>query len=187
MGNLFAKLRIAGVDDDAVEPRLEARTRRERITELPRPQERLLNGILGVGTITEDQVRGAHGTRVAVLEPGPEFFDVDDVTHLRDLPVRTRLRISVHTYRDARTRRKVREIFRILFRTKSCSLRTRPLQAFRDGWRQSGMSVVTQNGLPAGSKRTRHRSGSGCTGANVAPTARAAASPASRLETAKSR
>ena len=90
MRDLLAEFRVAGIDDDAIQPRLEARAGHQGVPELPRPQERLLHGVFGVGSIAQDQVRGAHGTGVAVLEPGPQFVDVDRVTHLRDLPTTSR-------------------------------------------------------------------------------------------------
>jgi len=85
--NLFAELRVAGVDHDPIKPWFETRARCQGITELPRPQERLLHGVLGVWSVTQDQVRRPHRTRVAVLEPGLKFVDVDRVTHLRNAPV----------------------------------------------------------------------------------------------------
>ena len=74
MGDLLAQLRVAGVHDDAVEPGLDARDRRQRVTKAPGAQERLLDRLFGVGPVAQDEAGGAEGDRVPLLEPVFEPF-----------------------------------------------------------------------------------------------------------------
>lgn len=114
MGNLLTELGVAGIDNHAIKPGLETRAGHQRITKLPRPQKRLLNRVLGVKPITQDEVRGPNGTRVAVLEPSSEFVDVDGVTHLDNLRVTSSHRFFLHIYRDSETMEKVRDVSNFL-------------------------------------------------------------------------
>jgi hypothetical protein len=81
MRNLFAQFRIASVHHDPVEPRFEARGTRKGVTKLPCAQERLLDGVLRIESMTEYQKRRADRTRITLFEPRLEFVDVFRVVH----------------------------------------------------------------------------------------------------------
>ncbi len=74
VGDLLAQLGITGVHDHAVEPRLDARHRGQRVTKAPGAQERLLDGLFGVRLVPQDEAGGAVGDRVPLLEPVFEPF-----------------------------------------------------------------------------------------------------------------
>ena len=69
MRDLLAQFGVAGVHHDSVEPRLDARNRRQGVPEPPGPQEGFLDRFFGIGRIAEDEARRAKGHRVPVLEP----------------------------------------------------------------------------------------------------------------------
>ena len=87
MRDLLAQLRVTGVNDDPVKPGFDIRAARKRSAKSPSPQERLLNGLLGVAAIAEYQAGRAEGTCITLFEPGIQI---------------------VHISNDSRTVRKVR-------------------------------------------------------------------------------
>ena len=69
VGDLLTELRVARVDDHPVEPRLDVGPVGEGVAESPRPQERLLDGLLGIEAVAQDQARRAERAWITLGQP----------------------------------------------------------------------------------------------------------------------